>query len=78
MKSCADCIHARVKGGVLVYCSEGHWTKNNGSFKSIRLAFLAKSRLAAMAEYCTDYEEDKDDSGEDVPIRGSALPGDVA
>jgi hypothetical protein len=55
-----------VKGGILAFCELGHWTKDDGSPKFITARYLPRSKLATMAEYCEDYDDDGD--REDVQV----------
>jgi hypothetical protein len=57
-RSCVDCFHCKVKGGVLAFCAKGQWTRSDGSYKWISKEYLPNSRLATTATYCNDYEED--------------------
>jgi hypothetical protein len=59
-------VHAKVKGGILAFCELGYWTKADGSPKFIRARYLPRSKLATMAEYCGDYDDDGD--REDVQV----------
>ncbi len=56
-RNCADCEHAKVKGGILAYCGMGYWQKQDGKPKHIRVEYLPKSKLAQMATDCEDFEE---------------------
>ena len=55
-RNCADCSNCKVKGGVLAYCTKGHWQKLNGMPKFLMQDYVRKSSLAKIAEYCDDYD----------------------